>query len=340
MTLLTTQATAYEKAPRIGLVDTARGTALIAMATYHFSWDLEFMGYFPPGTAETGWLKIYARAIATTFLFIVGVSLVLASRPEIRWPSFWKRFGMIAAAAAVISAATLYLVPGEWIYFGILHAIAALSLIGVVFLRLPLPVTLLVTLALLVGWIADTFVMPGVLDSHLLDPKYLAWLGFAATPDRSNDFVPLFPWATPFFLGMSLARLAFRTSLPHRLAAFGTGGTWFAWLGRRSLAFYLIHQPVLIAIAYGLTFVIAPPKPDPVATYLRQCNTSCTVEQGEALCRSFCQCTLDQLQAQQLFTPFQAGEVKADDERIMALASECSAKIEPAPQSEPQPQPQ
>lgn len=332
MIVSATKAAAHAKPPRIGLVDTARGAALLAMASYHFSWDLEFMGYLPPGTAETGWLKIYARAIATTFLFIVGVSLVLTSRPEIRWPSFWKRFGMIAAAAAVISAATLYLVPGGWIYFGILHSIAVLSLIGVVFLRLPLPVTLLVTLALFVAWITDTFVMPGVLGSHLFDPKYLAWLGFAATPDRSNDYVPLFPWATPLFLGMSLARLAFRANLPQRLAALGTGGTWLARLGRHSLAFYLIHQPVLIAIAYALTFIVAPPKPDPVATYLRQCNTSCTVEQGEALCRSFCQCTLDQLQAQQLFTPFQAGEVKADDERIMALASQCSAQIEPTPQ--------
>jgi uncharacterized membrane protein len=342
MTVPATEAAAEARPPRIGLVDTARGAALIAMATYHFSWDLEFMGYLAPGTAETGWLKIYARAIATTFLFIVGVSLVLSGRPEIRWPSFWKRFAMIAGAALLISAATAYFVPGQWIYFGILHCIAVLSLIGVIFLRLPLPVTLLVTLALFVAWIADTFVMPGVLDSHLLDPKYFAWLGFAAMPDRSNDYVPLFPWATALFLGMSLTRLALRTNLPQRLASLGTGGTWLARLGRHSLAFYLVHQPVLIAIAYGLTFVIAPPKPDPAATYLRQCNASCAVEQGEALCRSFCQCTLDQLQAQQLFAPFQTGAVKADDERIMALASLCSAQIEPeaAPQSEPQPQPQ
>ena len=218
--------------------------------------------------------------------------------------------------------------PGGWIYFGILHSIAVLSLIGVVFLRLPLPLTLLVTLALLVGWIADIFVMPGVLGSHLFDPKYLAWLGFAATPDRSNDFVPLFPWATPFFLGMSLARLAFRTNLPHRLAALGTGGTWLARLGRHSLAFYLIHQPVLIAVAYGLSVIIPPAKPDPVETYLRQCNASCMMQEGEALCRSFCQCTLDALQTQKLFTEFQSGAVKPDDGRIMALASECSANAQ------------
>src|SRR6478609_4483797 len=112
MIVSATEATGPQRPPRIGLVDTARGAALIAMATYHFSWDLEFMGYLQPGTAETGWLKIYARAIATTFLFIVGISLVLSSRPEIRWPSFWKRFAMVAGAAVVISAATRYFVPG------------------------------------------------------------------------------------------------------------------------------------------------------------------------------------------------------------------------------------
>ncbi len=77
---------ASARVPRIGLLDTARGVALIAMATYHFTWDMEFMGYLAPGTAETGWLKIYARAIASTFLFLAGFSLVLASTPSISRP--------------------------------------------------------------------------------------------------------------------------------------------------------------------------------------------------------------------------------------------------------------
>ena len=88
--------------PRVGILDTARGVALLAMASYHFTWDLEHFGYLAAGTAETGWLKIYARVIASTFLFLAGVSLVLASTPEIRWQSYSKRLGMIVAAAAAI----------------------------------------------------------------------------------------------------------------------------------------------------------------------------------------------------------------------------------------------
>jgi uncharacterized membrane protein len=320
-----TETAAATRPPRIGLLDTARGLALIAMATYHFTWDMEFMGYLAPGTAETGWLKIYARAIAATFLFIVGVSLVLANTPEIRWRPFWKRFTMIVAAAAAISVATWFFMPGEWIFFGILHCIAVVSLLGVLLLRLPSPVTTAVTALAAIAWVVDTWVAPGVLRSAVFDPRHLAWIGFAEMPQRSNDYVPVFPWAVPFLLGLTSAMIAVKTELPARLARLGTGSTLLAKAGRHSLAFYLIHQPVLISIAYGLTIIAPPAKPDPVETYLRQCNVSCMQQEGEALCRSFCQCTLEKLQAQNLFTSFQAGAVKADDGRIVALANECSA---------------
>jgi uncharacterized membrane protein len=322
MTVSATEPSA--RPPRIGLLDTLRGAALIAMATYHFTWDLEFVGYLTPGTAETGLLKLYARAIASTFLFIVGISLVLANTPEIRWRSFWKRFGMIAAASVVISSATYFFMPGEWIFFGILHCIAILSIIGVLVLRLPLPLIIAITAAAVVAWIADTWVSPGLLRWPLFNPRYLAWIGFADMPQRSNDYVPLFPWMVPFLLGLTSASVALKTGLPAKLAALGTGSSLLAKAGRHSLAFYLIHQPVLIAIAFGLSYIVPPSKPDPVAGYLQQCNVSCSLQEGEALCRSFCQCTLEKLQAQNLFTPFQAGEIKADDGRILGLASECS----------------
>ncbi|EJL54507.1 putative membrane protein [Rhizobium sp. CF122] len=319
-----TETYASVKPPRIGLLDTARGVALMAMATYHFTWDMEFMGYLTPGTAETGWLKLYARAIASTFLFIVGVSLVLANTPEIRWRTFWKRFAMIAAAALAISVVTRFVFPNEWIFFGILHCIAALSLLGLVFLRLPLPVTIVVTAVVTAAWAVDTWIAPDLLRSPIFNPRYLAWIGLAEMPQRSNDYVPIFPWAVPFLLGMTATLLAMGTGLLERLARVGTGSSLPAKAGRHSLAFYLIHQPVLIAIAYGLSVVIPPAKPDPVESYLKQCNASCTMQEGEALCRSFCQCTLDKLQKENLFTEFQSGAVKPDDGRILALASECS----------------
>lgn len=317
------------KVPRIGLLDTLRGIALLAMASYHGTWDFEFFGYLDPGTAETGWLKIYARVIASTFLFMAGFSLVLANWPSIRWPSFRKRFAMIAAAAIAISVVTRIAMPDEWIYFGILHCIGALSLIGIGFMMLPMVFTLLATVLLTVGWIIDVFYMPGALDWAALDPRYLAWLGFAAAAVRSNDYVPLFPWALPFFAGLSAASLALRTSLPQRLARLGTGNSLLARGGRHSLVFYLLHQPILFGLVYLLSVVAPAPKPDPAVGYLRQCQASCTKSAGEALCRSFCQCTLTQMKAQSLFEPLQSGAIQADNnDQIQRIALQCTEQAQ------------
>jgi uncharacterized membrane protein len=123
--------------PRIAAVDVARGVALVAMAIYHFCWNLEMFGYLEPGTANSGLLKVFARSIATSFLFLVGFSLVLATAGGIRWGDYFKRLAMVAGAAALISVATYFATPNAWIFFGILHHIAALSIIGLVFVSAP-----------------------------------------------------------------------------------------------------------------------------------------------------------------------------------------------------------
>ncbi|MCF3639770.1 DUF1624 domain-containing protein, partial [Rhizobium sp. TRM95111] len=78
----------------------ARAMALVAMAIYHFTWDLEFFGYVEPGTAGTGGWKIFARLIAGSFLFLAGLGLVLGHGEGIRWHSFWRRLAKVGAAAA------------------------------------------------------------------------------------------------------------------------------------------------------------------------------------------------------------------------------------------------
>ena len=100
---LQTPAEAIKDTPkpgRIVAIDIVRGIALLAMASYHFTWDLENFGYTDPGLTAFGWWKFYARCIASTFLFLVGVSLFLAHGRQIRWNGFWKRNRPPAAVAA------------------------------------------------------------------------------------------------------------------------------------------------------------------------------------------------------------------------------------------------
>ena len=325
MAAIAESADAPQKTPRIGILDTARGVALLAMASYHCTWDFEFFGYLDSGTAETGWLKLYARAIAGTFLFLAGFSLVLANTPEIRWRSYWRRLGMIVAAAAAISIVTFIGMRDEWIFFGILHSIAAASLIGLLFLRLPAFATLLIAALLAVRVVIDNVVAPLSLHSTFFDAPWLWWVGLSENIQRSNDYVPLFPWLTPFLFGLGIAQLATSLGWLKHLAKFGPGRNLIARAGRHSLIFYLVHQPVLFGLVYLLSLVAPAPPQDQTVGYIRQCTASCTKSGSEAMCRSFCQCTLDKLQAQNLFKPLESGAIRADsDERVSRIAIQCT----------------
>ncbi|RWX79370.1 DUF1624 domain-containing protein [Neorhizobium lilium] len=295
------------------------------MASYHFTWDLEFFGYLDPGTATHGFFRIYARSIASTFLFLAGVSLVLAHTPAIRWRSFWNRFAVVAGAALAISIATFFAFPTEWIYFGILHNIAVSSLIGLAFLRPPAIVTSLAVLVVVAAMVADYSLAPDILETPLFDTRVLSWIGFADVPPRSNDYVPLFPWIAALLAGIALTRLASKRGWLTRLAGVQTEPNLLSKAGRHSLVIYLLHQPILIGLVYLFSLVHPAPPPDPRVGYVMSCQTSCQNTGGEeAICQRFCGCTADKLIAQQLMTPLQTGAIQAQDDRIQAIAEECS----------------
>ena len=52
---------------RLSGLDQARGVALVAMASYHFIFDLDLFGLVPSGTALYPYVRGYAIAIAGSF---------------------------------------------------------------------------------------------------------------------------------------------------------------------------------------------------------------------------------------------------------------------------------
>lgn len=315
--------------PRIPLIDQARAVALIAMAVYHFTWDLGYFGYIEPETATTGGWRIFARLIAGSFLALAGFSLVLGHAQGFRPRPFLIRLGKIGLAAALITLATWFLFPQTFIFFGILHAIAAASLVGLLFLRLPVVVTLLAAAAAVAA--------PLYLRSPVFDHPALWWVGLSVDLPRSNDYVPLLPWIAPVLLGIALARLFLASPLPERLAGVGTATkarwkTLLATAGRHSLAIYLVHQPILIALVYCFSLVFPAPAPDPVESYMKSCTRACTNERDGGFCESFCGCTLDRLQQANLFADLNSGAIDVTtDERISAISSQCTANAETRP---------
>ncbi len=307
---------------RIVAIDALRGAALIAMASYHFAWDLEFFGYVDGGTTGAGLWKLYARAIASSFLFLAGFSLVLGHYPTLRVRSFAIRFAKIAGAALVITIATWLAFPDSFIFFGILHSIAAASLIGLLFLRLPVVVTLLAAVA--------AFLAPNYLRSAVFDSPALWWVGLSETLPRSNDYVPLLPWLAPFLTGVAMARIAvFRQWLKRPLDGDDRQPRWKVALifgGRHSLAVYLLHQPLLIGLVYLFSLGFPAAKPDPVSVRRAECVATCRQQDPQGFCTAFCDCTLNKMLEENLFTAWNAGQIDGmTDERIGRIAGQCTA---------------
>ena len=61
--------------------------------------------------------------------------------------------------------------------------------------------------------------------------------------------MPLAPWA-----GIALAGIALGHALARRdfvaLTPLAGSRAWLAWLGRHSLAVYMVHQPVLLGVLW------------------------------------------------------------------------------------------
>ncbi|MEP6563685.1 MAG: DUF1624 domain-containing protein [Mesorhizobium sp.] len=308
---------------RIVAIDIVRGIALLAMASYHFTWDLEFFGYADPGLTAFGWWKIYARCIASTFLFLVGVSLFLAHGRQIRWNGFWKRFAMVAGAAIAISVVTRIATPDSFIFFGILHEIALASLLGLLFLRLPALLTLLVA--------AIVIAAPLYLSSKVFDHPALWWVGLSAINPRSNDYVPLFPWFGAVLVGIAATKLASASGLLTRLANLAPG-RWanpLLFIGRNSLAFYLIHQPLLIGCVWLFSQIMPAQVETREVTFLKSCQISCEQQRDTEFCSSYCVCMLDTLQSEATFDRLYNGDQTPEFRAHLGdLAGACTAKTE------------
>ncbi|ADZ69672.1 heparan-alpha-glucosaminide N-acetyltransferase [Polymorphum gilvum] len=275
-------------ARRIEAVDVARGLALATMVVYHLSWDLSWFRLVDwPVDQHLAW-RAFAAAIAGSFLFLAGVSLVLAHGDGVRWKAFWRREAVIVAAAAAVSLGTWAALGPALVRFGILHCIAAASLIALPFVRLP------AVAALAAG--AVVLSLPLWAGGPAFDGPWLLWTGLGHPGVSSVDHVPLAPWAGAALLGVGAARLG-RSQL-ERLRAWrpaGVGPATLTRAGRHSLAVYLLHQPVLFgalwaASAAGLT-------PDRAsAEFVDTCSFTCILAGGEeAACRRTCRCTFEAL---------------------------------------------
>lgn len=228
---------------RVDAVDALRGVALVAMIAYHFCFDLSYLRIAAFDFYRDPWWLHARTAILSSFLLLAGVSLVLAERTVDGRARFWRHVVRIAACAAVVSLASYLVFPQSYIWFGVLHAIA----VSLVLVR---PLAQRPRVALLAGIAVIAAGM--TIQAEIFDRPALGWIGFMTAKPRTEDYVPLFPWTGVMLLGIAAGHALVRTQF--RAIAFAAHGPRFLrWMGRHSLALYMLHQPLLL----GLLFLFA-----------------------------------------------------------------------------------
>jgi uncharacterized membrane protein len=228
---------------RIGAIDGLRGSALCLMIVYHFCFDLNWFRFISADfDNDPLWLGFRAL-IVTSFMLLVGVSLLLARRAGITRRHFWRRIALIAFCAILVSAASYVTFPQTFITFGILHSIAIASVLAWPATRFPR--------AALAAGIA--IVVIGNLVTHpVFDTSWLQWVGLMTHKPATEDYAPLFPWLGVVLIGIALGHwLSSRQFRPLRPLS-QIAPRWLMWLGRHSLLVYMLHQPVL----WGVLFVL------------------------------------------------------------------------------------
>lgn len=306
---------------RLNGLDIARGIALIAMAIYHLIWDFEFFGYLPAGTASEGGWKIFARCIAASFLMLVGFSLVLAHTPQIRWKAFNRRLWQIIISAAAISLLSYIFMPDSYIFFGILHNIALSSLIGLFFINAPVALTIIFAIGV--------FALPIFFQSAFFNASSLLFLGLYTVEPRSNDFVPLFPWFSAVLIGIAAGRfmkdhkylyLFKNWSLPF------SADKPLSFIGRHSLAFYLLHQPILIGCVFLISLVFPPHMP--ARAFLDSCQSSCSQDASIEMCQQYCGCVVQKITDLGIADNIYRGPIdERINEQLQSTANQCSMNL-------------
>jgi len=127
--------------------------------------------------------------------------------------------------------------PRSFIWFGVLHAIAV-SLV----LARPLAARPWIALGLGIAIVAAG----NSIASPAFDSRALGWIGFVTAKPITEDYVPLFPWTGVMLIGVAAGHMLARRDFA-LLAPLARLPVLVQWLGRHSLAVYMVHQPLLLA---------------------------------------------------------------------------------------------
>jgi uncharacterized membrane protein len=239
-------------------IDTLRGFAMVWMTVFHFCFDLNQFGYLQANFYSDPLWTWQRVAIVSLFVWCAGVSQAMALMQGQPLDRFWKRWRQIALCALLVSAGSYALYPQSFIYFGILHGVALMLIVVRVSAHWGRWLWLAGGLAIAMPLIA-AYAHSVSLGVEFLNGKWFNWLGLISRKPVTEDYAPLFPWVGVMWWGMAAGQWCLRARLQW-LAGPQTGllasaSRPLAWLGRWSLSYYMLHQPVMMGALMAIAWL-------------------------------------------------------------------------------------
>jgi len=236
------------KANRIWELDAFRGLCVLGMVLVHLIFDLvelyRIVDWSYP--AAFSFVKDWGGVL---FLLVSGICVTLGSHPV-------KRGILVFLCGLLCTAVTggMYLLGMSGraiiIWFGVLHCLGVCMLLWPLTKKLP-------TWALGALGLILVLVGLGIRDVRL-ETDILAPLGLYSRHFFSSDYFPLLPNLGYFLLGAMLGKLVYKQkiSLFPKVKESNPIRRFFCFCGRHSLAFYLLHQPIIAGIIWLVLYLI------------------------------------------------------------------------------------
>jgi len=224
-------------------IDILRGIALLMMLVLHVIWCMDYLDFNVN-------MNIYfiQPVVPALFLMLAGISLHLSYCRNENYKNWLKssiRKNMILIALGLmITVISVILFPNMPVIFGILSCIGFSLFVGIIFMRLSVDMLVVSTIPVIVL---------GFFISNVgFENNYLLYIIGFKTSISSLDYFPILPWLWCIMFGIILGKLwypngirDFKINIPERLRLLN-------FMGKHSLAIYLIHMPIIYTI---ITFI-------------------------------------------------------------------------------------
>jgi uncharacterized membrane protein len=249
------------KAHRLDTLDALRGFAMVWMTVFHLCFDLSYAGLMQQDFYRDPVWTGQRVMIVSLFLLCAGFGQAVATAQGQSWARFWKRWVQVAGGAALVTLASWWMFPQSFIYFGILHGMAAMLIL----VRLTahwgrwlwLAGALAVASKYIAAYALSTWASGSFVEA--MNAPTLNWLGWITQLPITEDYAPVFPWLGVMWWGAAAGVWLMPRGLPPSgsggLNPLPKAGQALATLGRWSLSYYMLHQPVLIGLVSGLLWL-------------------------------------------------------------------------------------